>query len=87
MLSDCYMITPLLPGILPELLVDTVKLGIAAVRSSDWSHWVSFSVSCLPCCASSRSPDAAGALVVALLATLSDLLLNSEPALPPPQVS
>lgn len=73
-------------GLMPDLLVQTVSLGLAAVRSPDWAHWVSFSVSCLPCCAGSRSTDAAASLVVALLTILSDLLLSSDPPLPPPQL-
>ena len=61
-------------------------LGLSNVRSPDWTHWVSFSVSCLPQCAAARASDAAASLVVALLTMLSDLLLASVPPLPPPQL-
>lgn len=56
------------------------------MRSADWSHWVSFSVSCLPQCALAKASTAASSLVGALLTRLSDLLLDSDPPLPPAQL-
>ncbi len=69
-----------------ELLVQTIMLGISHARSADWAHWLGFGVACLPRCAASRATDTAASLVVALLTTLSDLLINASPPLPPPQL-
>ncbi len=73
-------------GILAELLVPTVTIGLADTRSPVWSHWAGFGVACLVHCVNTRSADTATAMVVALLTTLSELLLHQHATLPPQQV-
>jgi len=73
-------------GLLAELLVPTITAGLADTQSPVWAHWAGFGVACLVHCVSTRSADAATALTVALLTTLSELLLYQHASLPPQQL-